>query len=50
MGFPIMGRLSDIFGRRWFFIGAYLLAFIGYLVAGRAKSLNTVIGGVSHPA
>ncbi|EXJ71824.1 uncharacterized protein A1O5_05634 [Cladophialophora psammophila CBS 110553] len=45
IAFPINGRLSDIFGRRWFFIGANVIAFVGYLVSSRAKTINTLIGG-----
>lgn len=46
MGFPIIGRLSDLFGRRYFFIGAYFIAFLGYLIAGRVNTVNGVIGAV----
>jgi len=39
-----VGRLSDIFGRRWFFIGCSLLATIGCVVGGTAKNVNSLIG------
>lgn len=45
--FTLSGRLSDIFGRRWFFIAANATAFTGYMVGGRAQSVNTLIGAVS---
>lgn len=54
--FTLNGRLSDIFGRRYFFIYGSVLGFIGTLVSGSAENLNTIIGGVrfdiwkqSHP-
>ncbi|OAG44853.1 hypothetical protein AYO21_00815 [Fonsecaea monophora] len=43
--FFTIGRLGDIFGRRWFFIGANTLAFVGYIVASRAQNIPTLIGG-----
>lgn len=39
-----MGRLSDIFGRRWFFIGASLLATVGCIVGATADGINQLIG------
>jgi len=45
--FTLTGRFSDLFGRRWFFIGANALAFVGYMINGRAHSINMVIAGVS---
>ncbi|KAK7883466.1 hypothetical protein LTR67_011216 [Exophiala xenobiotica] len=48
--FTIFGRLSDIFGRRWYYIGGNLLAIIGFVVvSSQAKTVNVVIGGVSPP-
>lgn len=41
----IVGRLSDILGRRYFLIGCQLLALIGSIVAATASSVNTVIAG-----
>ncbi|OCK84372.1 siderophore iron transporter, partial [Lepidopterella palustris CBS 459.81] len=43
--FTVVGRLADLFGRRWYFIGGNVLAMVGYLVSSRAKNMNTVIGG-----
>lgn len=45
MGFLIVGRLSDIFGRRWFFIIGNLLSLIGSIVAATAKHPDAIIGG-----
>lgn len=44
VGFTLVGRLSDIFGRRWFFIGCSLLATIGCVVGSTAKDVNQLIG------
>ncbi|KAL5329803.1 hypothetical protein ACEPPN_003322 [Leptodophora sp. 'Broadleaf-Isolate-01'] len=41
----VIGDLSDIFGRRWFLLCSCILGCAGMLVAGRANSLLTVIGG-----
>lgn len=38
-------RLSDIFGRRYFFIGGTLLGVIGSAICSRAQSIPTLIGG-----
>ncbi|EXJ63305.1 uncharacterized protein A1O5_11626 [Cladophialophora psammophila CBS 110553] len=43
--FTLAGRFGDIFGRRWIFIGANALAFVGYIVNGRAKKIDTLIAG-----
>ncbi|KIW77150.1 hypothetical protein Z517_09596 [Fonsecaea pedrosoi CBS 271.37] len=43
--FPIVGRLSDIFGRRYYFIGGAVLATMGSIVCARAQSIPTLIGG-----
>jgi MFS family permease len=45
--YTLVGRFSDIFGRRWFFIGANTLALVGYVICGCAHSINMVIAGVS---
>jgi MFS family permease len=39
VGLLLVGRLSDIFGRRWFFIGGTILGAIGAAVAGTAKTI-----------
>ena len=45
IGFLIVGRLSDIFGRRWFFIGGNCFALIGAIVSGTATHVESIIGG-----
>jgi MFS family permease len=41
----IVGRLSDIFGRRYFFIIGALMALIGTLISGLAVNVNMLIVG-----
>ncbi|KAF2440088.1 fungal trichothecene efflux pump [Karstenula rhodostoma CBS 690.94] len=43
IGFTLVGRLSDIFGRRWFFITASILGLVGNIVGATAQSINTLI-------
>ncbi|KAH7162102.1 fungal trichothecene efflux pump [Dactylonectria estremocensis] len=43
--YTILGRLSDLFGRRWFFIGGNIVALIGIIVCSVAKDVNTLIIG-----
>jgi MFS family permease len=45
VGFLIVGRLSDIFGRRWFFIGGNAFALIGAIVSATATHVESIIGG-----
>ncbi|MCJ1298329.1 hypothetical protein MMC08_001118 [Hypocenomyce scalaris] len=45
VGFLVIGRLSDIFGRRWFLILGNLLALIGSIVSGTATTVDQVVGG-----
>jgi len=47
--FVTVGRLSDIFGRRWYFVCANALSFVGFMVASRAQTINTLIGAVRTP-
>lgn len=42
--FLMVGQLSDIFGRRWFFIFGSGLALIGSIIGATAKNVNTLIG------
>jgi len=44
---PLVGRLSDAFGRRWFYIGCTALTLIGNIVAATARTLNVLIGGIA---
>ncbi|KAF1846076.1 fungal trichothecene efflux pump [Cucurbitaria berberidis CBS 394.84] len=43
IGFTLVGRLSDIFGRRWFFIAASILGLIGNIIGASAQSINMLI-------
>ncbi|CAK7211017.1 hypothetical protein SCUCBS95973_000987 [Sporothrix curviconia] len=43
----IIGRASDIFGRRWMFTGGSLLGVIGAIVCATAHNVNTLIGGMT---
>lgn len=45
VGLLLMGRLSDIFGRRWFMLSGQIMAIIGSIVCATAKDIPTVIGG-----
>lgn len=44
---PLIGRLSDIFGRRWFYIGGTALAMIGNVVCSRASGTNAFLAGTA---
>lgn len=41
----IGGRLSDIFGRRYFFIAGACLLIVGSIVSATGKSINQMIAG-----
>jgi MFS family permease len=41
----IVGRLGDIFGRRWFFICGAFFAMVGSLISGLAINVNMLIVG-----
>jgi MFS family permease len=43
VGFTLVGRLSDIFGRRWFFISSSILGLIGNIIGASAQSINMLI-------
>ncbi|KAI1570818.1 trichothecene efflux pump [Pyrenophora tritici-repentis] len=43
IGFTLVGRLSDIFGRRWFFICSSLFGLIGNIIGSSAQSINMLI-------
>lgn len=47
VGLLLVGRLSDLFGRRWFFIGSAALALIGCIVCATAQSVGALIGGTT---
>ncbi|KAK2794657.1 hypothetical protein FQN51_000755 [Onygenales sp. PD_10] len=44
--YPLSGGLSDIFGRRWFFIIGTIASLIGTIVALAAQNVPTVIAGM----
>ncbi|KAF2168747.1 hypothetical protein M409DRAFT_52771 [Zasmidium cellare ATCC 36951] len=44
VGFTLVGRLSDIFGRRYFFAGCSGLATIGCIIGCTADGINQLIG------
>jgi MFS family permease len=41
----LVGRLSDLFGRRWFFICGSVLSLVGAIVCSVAKNVPSLIGG-----
>ncbi|ORY11695.1 fungal trichothecene efflux pump [Clohesyomyces aquaticus] len=43
----IIGRVSDIFGRRWVFVGGAALGVIGSIICATAQNVNTLIGGTT---
>ncbi|KAF2669510.1 fungal trichothecene efflux pump [Microthyrium microscopicum] len=44
IGFLLVGRLSDIFGRKWMVLGCQVLGTIGMIVGATAQTINTLIG------
>lgn len=44
IGSTLVGRVSDIFGRRWFIVTANALGLIGCIVCSQAQSITTLIG------
>ncbi|GAW11571.1 hypothetical protein ANO14919_009180 [Xylariales sp. No.14919] len=43
--YTILGRLSDLFGRRWFFIIGNFVALVGIIVCSTAQNVNSLIIG-----
>jgi MFS family permease len=41
----VVGRLGDIFGRRYFLIGGQVFGVLGGIIGATAKSVNVLIGG-----
>jgi MFS family permease len=41
----LVGRLSDLFGRRWFFILGSALALLGCIISAVATTIPMLIGG-----
>ena len=44
IGFLLVGRLSDIFGRRWFFIIGNSFALVGAIIGATANKVDNLIG------
>src|SRR5262245_27768473 len=42
-GMPIWGKLSDLYGRKWFYLGSIALFLVGSLLSGAAQSINQLI-------
>ncbi len=40
---PIWGKLSDIYGRKWFYVGSMALFLVGSMLSGTAQSMNQLI-------
>jgi MFS family permease len=47
IGQLLVGRLSDLFGRRWFFISGTALSLLGCIISAVATSIPMLIGGTS---
>ncbi|RFU33262.1 hypothetical protein B7463_g3049, partial [Scytalidium lignicola] len=47
VGLALVGRLTDLFGRRWFLIGGQVLGLVGAAVCATAKNVPTLIGGTT---
>lgn len=43
----IIGRVSDIFGRRWIFVGGAALGVLGAIICAVAQNINTLIVGTT---
>lgn len=43
----LVGRLGDIFGRRWFLIGGQTLGAIGSIIGAQATSVNVLMGSTA---
>lgn len=41
----VIGRITDIFGRRWFLIGGQILCGLGSVICALAPNVNILIGG-----
>lgn len=43
----LVGRLGDIFGRRWFLIGGQALGAIGSIIGATASNVNILMGSTA---
>src|SRR5881397_2371026 len=44
LGVPVFGKLSDIYGRKYFYIAGVLLFLVGSWLCGTAQDMNQLIG------
>lgn len=44
--FPLSGGLSDIFGRRYFFLGGTVISLVGTVIAAAGQTTSTIICGM----
>lgn len=47
VGLALVGRLTDLFGRRWFLIGGQVLGLVGAAVCATSRDIPTLIGGTT---
>jgi MFS family permease len=47
LGQLLVGRLSDLFGRRWFFISGTAVSLLGCIISAVATSIPMLIGATS---
>lgn len=47
VGLLLVGRIGDIFGRRWVYISAQILGTIGSIMAATGNSINTLLGATA---
>lgn len=40
---PIYGKLSDIYGRKWFFLGAIAVFMLGSILSGFSQNMTQLI-------
>lgn len=45
IGFLLVGRLSDMYGRRWMVLGTAVLSLVGCIVSACAQSVGALIAG-----
>jgi MFS family permease len=41
----VVGRISDLVGRRWFLIGGQVITIIGSIISALAPTVEVLIGG-----
>lgn len=47
VGCTLVGRVTDIFGRRRVFVGGSALAEVGCIISATAQSVSMLIGGMT---